>query len=68
MDTPSIADFPNDGDRLKEWQRRRMLSEERERASRLMARYEEGSPLTNDEWMILAFTPAPDGFASGCGY
>ena len=44
--------------RLEAYQQARRLSEERERASKLMARYEEGlEDLSNEEWTILAFTP-----------
>ena len=68
LDTPSIADFPDELGRLEEWRRRRALSDERERAVRLMARYEEGLELSEEEWVILSFTPRPYGLGSACGY
>ena len=65
----NLDELPNDPEkRLEAYQQARRLSEERERASRLMARHEEGLELTNEEWTILAFTPAPYGTGSGCGY
>ena len=64
----NLNELPEDDlERLKVYRSTRQ-QEEREKVRNLKARYAEGLPLTEREWTILSFTPAPDGLASGCGY
>jgi hypothetical protein len=51
MDTPAIADFPDDLDQLREWQRRRAAAEERERVAEALKK--ELAERTEADWRGL---------------
>jgi hypothetical protein len=63
-DSPAIADFPDDLDRLRERQRRRAATDERERVAEALKK--EPAERTEADWMGLSFSPY--GTASSCGY
>jgi hypothetical protein len=63
MNTPSIAEFPDEGARLREWQRRR-ADEEKEMV--IQALLKEPSERTAKDWTWIQYSRF--GTASGCGY
>ena len=64
----NLNELPDDPAKRLEAYQQAGGSQRNENGPQAHGTYKEGSPLTNDEWTVLAFTPAPDGFASGCGY
>ncbi len=70
MDTPAIADYPDDLDRLAEWRRRRAVAaQERERrtVAEVLSRRNLGQELTERDLAVLAYSPYGTGQGCVCG-